>query len=215
MTYILTTLAAVILIALYKFFPRKKIFVYFCLLLVIIFSISAFVNSRQVKEEKISQEQIFAIQTQQKIFSDWYAAYQKDIDKLDRNWQLFYDIVETLRTAEVYEQVTYEQLTELENEVVAEQIKIHNLEPPPELEDDCKIILSEVIHKTQIYSDAQAKTVSAVKTIANPETVKDLGEMNKKIKDITIREIPAGLFTAQEISAIRDKLVLPEEFSNF
>ena len=211
MFYILSIVAAIILAVLYKFFPRKKIFVYFCLLLVIVFSISALVNSRQAETEKISQEQIFLLQQQQKIFSDWYASYQKDIDKLDRNWQLYYDIVETLRTAEVYEQVTFEQLTDLENDVVDEQIKIHNLQPPPELEEDCRIILSEVIRKTQVYSDAQAKTVTAVKAVANPETVKDLGEMNKKIKDITIREVPAGLFTAQEISAIRDKLVLPED----
>ncbi len=211
MFYILSIIAAIILVALYKFFPRKKIFVYFCLFLAVIFAISAFVNSRQAEEEKISQEQIFAIQQQQKIFSDWYASYQKDIDRLDRNWQLYYDIVETLKTAEIYEQITYEQLTDLESEVIDEQIKIHNLQPPPELEEDCRIILSEVIRKTQIYSDAQAKTVTSVKSVANPEIVKDLGEMNKKIKDITIREIPAGLFTAREISAIRDKLVLPED----
>jgi len=211
MFYILSTVAAIILAVLYRFFPRKKIFVYFCLLLVIIFSISAFVNSRQVTEEKITQEQIFAIQSQQKIFGDWYANYQKDIDRLDRNWQVFYDIVETLKTAEVYEEITFEQLQELESEVIDEQIKIHNLQPPPELEEDCRIILAELIRKTQIYSDAQAKTVSAVKEIANPKTVKDLAEMNKQIKKITLREVPAGLFTAAEISAIRDKLTLPEE----
>ena len=211
MFYILSVIAAIVLAVLYRFFPRKKVFVYFCLLLVIIFSISAFVNSRQVTQEKISQEQLFAIQTQQKIFGDWYANYQKDIDRLDRNWQVFYDIVETLKTSEVYEEITFEQLQELEKEVIDEQIKIHNLQPPPELEEDCRIILSELIRKTQIYSDAQAKTVSAVKEIANPATAKDLAEMNKKIKDVTLREVPAGLFTAQEISAIRDKLTLPEE----
>ena len=211
MTYILAVVAAIILAILYKFFPRKKIFVYFCLLLAIIFSISAFVNSRQNLQEKITREQIFAIQNQQKIFGDWYAEYQKDIDALDRNWQVFFDITETLRTAEIYEEITYDQLKELESEVIAEQIKIHNLQAPPELEEDCRIILSEIIRKTQIYSDAQAKTVSAVKEIANPETVKDLVEMNKKIKDATIREVPTGLFTAQEILAIREKLTLPEE----
>jgi len=211
MFYILSVIAAIILAVLYRFFPRKKIFVYFCLLLVIVFSISAFINSRQVTQEKITQEQIFAIQSQQKIFGDWYADYQKDIDKLDRNWQVFYDIVETLKTAEVYEEITFEQLKELEKEVVAEQIKIHNLEPPPELEEDCRIILAEMIRKTQIYADAQVKTVSTVKAVANPETVKDLAEMNKQIKNITLREVPAGLFTAAEISQIRDKLTLPEE----
>ena len=211
MFYILSVVAVIILAILYRFFPRKKIFVYFCLLLLTVFSISAFVNSRQISQEKITQEQIFAIQSQQKIFGDWYAEYQKDIDTLDRNWQVFYDIVETLRTAEVYEEITYDQLKELESEVISEQIKIHNLQAPLELEEDCRIVLSTLIRKTQIYSDAQAKTVTAVKEIANPETVKDLAEMNKKIKDVTIREVPTGLFTAQEISAIRDKLLLPEE----
>lgn len=211
MFYILSIIAAIVLAVLYRFFPRKKIFVYFCLLLVIIFSISAFINSRQVADEKITQEQIFAIQSQQKIFGDWYADYQKDIDRLDRNWQVFYDIVETLKTSEIYEEITFEQLKELESEVVAEQIKIYNLEPPPELEEDCRIILAEIISKTQIYADAQVKTVKAVTAVANPETVKDLAEMNRQIKNITLREVPAGLFTAAEISAIRDKLTLPEE----
>ena len=211
MIYFLIVISAIILAVLYRFFPRKKVFVYFCILLLMIFSISAFWNNRQVEKEKISREQIELMQKQEKIFIDWYADYQKNIDALDRNWQSYYDIAETLKTSEIYEEITYEQILELESEVIAEQIKIHNLQVPVELEDDCKIILSEVIRKTQNYSDAQAKVVTSLKQISNPETVKDLPDLNKKIKDITIRESPAGLFTAAEISAIRDKLIVPEE----
>ena len=211
MIYFLIVISAIILAVLYRFFPRKKVFVYFCILLLMIFSISAFWNNRQVEKEKISREQIELMQKQEKIFIDWYADYQKNIDALDRNWQSYYDIAETLKTSEIYEEITYEQILELESEVIAEQIKIHNLQVPAELEDDCKIILSEVIRKTQNYSDAQAKVVTSLKQISNPETVKDLPDLNKKIKDITIREIPTGLFTAAEISQIRDKLSLPED----
>ena len=210
MIYILSIIAAIVLFILYKFFPKKKIFVYFCILLLLVFSISAFINSRKIAQEEITREQIEIMKRQEQIFIDWYAAYQKNIDRLDRNWQVYYDITETLKNAEVYEKITYNQLEDLENEVIDEQIKIHNLQPPPELEEDCKIILSEVIRKTQIYSDAQAKVVTSVKAAANPETAKDLAELNKKIKDITIREVPAGLFTAEEISQIREKISVPE-----
>ena len=211
MTYFILIIAAAALIVLYKFFPRKKVFAYFCVLLLIVFGISAFISTRQAEQEKISREQIEAIRQEQQIFIDWYAAYQKNIERLDRNWQLYYDIVETLRTAEIYEQVTDEQISELEMSAIDEQIKIHNLNAPEELSEVNRIILNEVIHKTQIYSDAQVKTISALRTIVNPESIKNLPELNKKIKDLTIREVPAGLFTAKEISTLRENLIVPEE----
>ena len=161
----------------------------------------------------MTREQIAVIRFQQKIFGDWYADYQKNIDALDRNWQLYYQIVENLKTAEIYEYSTYEQLEDLKLSAVAEQLKIYNLEVPKEMNDENHILLSAVINKTKIYSDAQVKIISAVCAAANPEGVEDfdLQALNKKIKDITIRESPAGLFTATEISAIRDKLTVPGE----
>ena len=211
MIYLTWIIAAVTLFILYRFFPRKKFFVYFCILLLIVFGVSAFISTRQAEQEKISREQIEAIRHEQQIFIDWYAAYQKNIEQLDRNWQLYYDIVETLRTAEIYEQVTDEQISELLSDAIGEQIKIHNLAAPEELSEVNRILLSEVIHKTQIYSDAQVKTISALRTIVNPDSIKNLPELNKQIKDITIREVPAGLFTAKEISTLRENLIVPEE----
>ena len=161
----------------------------------------------------MTRDQIESIRYQQKIFGDWYAAYQKNIDALDRNWQLYYQIAETLKTAEIYEYSTYEQLKELEVAAIDEQMKIYNLEVPRELDDESHILLSSVINKTKIYSDAQVKIISSVCVAANPEGAEDfdLAALNRKIKDITLRESPAGLFTATEISAIRDKLVVPGE----
>ena len=210
MEYFIFFIACASLVLLYKFVPNKKIFSYFCILLCAIFAVSAYINNNS-SQEKISREQIELIQQQQQIFSDWYADYQKDIDRLDRNWQIYFDFVETLKNAEIYERTAYEQISDLEVEVIDEQIKIHNLQVPPELDEDCKIILHELIRKTQNYSDAQAKVVTAVKNLANPETVKDLNDLRQKIKNITVREVPEGLFTAEEISEIRDKLIIPEE----
>ena len=213
MTYIFFAVAAVIMILLYRFLPNRKIFIYFCVLMIFVFGASAFFQYKLSQEQMITREQIEEIRAQQQIFADWYAAYQKDIEQLDRNWQLYYQIVETLKTAEIYEYATYEQLKELEWAAIDEQVKIYKLNVPPELDAESHELLSQVIQKTKIYADAQVKVISAVCTAANPEGVEnfDLQALNKKIKDITIRESPAGLFTATEISTIRDKLVVPGE----
>lgn len=211
MEYLLCIVATAILIALYKFFPNKKIFSYFCIFLCMVFAMSAYINNRHAEKIEVSHEQIETIRNQQKIFSDWYADYQKNIDGLDRIWQIYFDFTDTLKTAKIYEQKDFLQISELEIEAIDEQIKIHNLKVPEKLDDDCKKILSEVIRKTQIYSDAQVKTISAVKNISNPDSVKSLEDLNKKIKNITIRESPTGLFTANEILQIREILTVPEE----
>lgn len=213
MVYVLFVIATVALVLLYKFFPTKKIFAGFCVLLIIIFGVSSFIQHRKAEQEIITREQIEIIREQQRVFGEWYANYQKDIEQLDRNWQLYYNIVNTLKTAEIYEYTTYEQLKELEWMAIDEQVQVYNLEVPRELDDECHILLSSVINKTKIYSDAQVKVITLVCALANPEGVEDfnLADLNNKIKNITIRESPVGLFTATEISAIRDKLTVPEE----
>ncbi|MBR6012219.1 MAG: hypothetical protein IK062_00375 [Selenomonadaceae bacterium] len=213
MIYILSIIGVLILAALYRFFPNKKIFTYFCFLLIIVFCVSAFIQYKTSEQRIMTREQIEEIRLQQNIFGNWYAEYQKDIDALDRNWQLYYQIVESLKTAEIYEYSTYEQLQDLKLSAVDEQLKIYDLEVPKELDDECHILLAEVIKKTKIYSDAQVKIISAVCSAANPDNSEnfDLQVLNKFIKEITIRESPAGLFTAKEISEIRDRLTVPGE----
>lgn len=213
MSYIISIIGVVVLATLYKFFPNKKIFTYFCVLLIFVFCASAFIQHKNSEQRIMTREQIEIIRHQQRIFGDWYADYQKNIDELDRNWQLYYQIVETLKTAEIYEYSTYEQLEELKLAAIDEQMKIYNLEVPRELDDESHILLATVINKTKIYSDAQVKIISAVCAAANPDGVEDfdLAALNRRIKDITIRESPAGLFTAKEISAMRDKLIVPGE----
>lgn len=208
MLYIILILAAAALIALYKFLPNRKIFICFCATLVIVFCISAFIQMQTNRQEVITRAQMEDIREQQKIFGEWYAAYQKDIDHLDRNWQLYHSIIETLKTTEIYEYSTYEQLLELEEDALEEQKKIHALKVPDNLNSDSAILLNEIIRKTRLYVDAQTKTISASRIAADPENFKDLEKLNKIIKDIVIRESPAGLFTASEVAAIRESLTV-------
>ncbi len=211
MIYLLPAIAAAALLALYKFLPNRRIFMHFCGALVIVFCISAFVQGQIFQQEVISRAQIEDIREQQKIFGDWYAAYQKDIDHLDRNWQLYHSIVEKLKAAEIYELSTYEQLADLESDALAEQKHIHALSVPYGLDENCRAFMLEIIQKTNAYVDAQTKTISAARAAANPDNFINLNVLNRKIKDITIRESPEGLFTAAEISAIREILTVPGE----
>ena len=211
MSYLILMAAAVSLIALYKFLPNRRIFIYFCTMLWIIFLISAFIQSQRNESETVSRAQIEEIRRQQEIFGDWYAAYQKEIDHMDRNWQLYHSIIGNLKTAEIYELSTYEQFTELELDALDEQKNIHALKVPAGLNGKYAELILEIIKKTQAYVDAQTKTISATRIEADPVHFKDLKVLNRTIKDIIIREAPVGLFTATEIAAIREMLVVPGE----
>ena len=211
MIYIILIAGIAALIALYRFMPNKKVFICFCATLIIVFCGSAFIQMRYSEEEVISRAQIEDIREQQQIFVDWYAAYQRDIDHLDRNWQLYHSIIKGLKTAEIYELSTYEQLSELEADALEEQAKIHALKVPEDLDLESAALLSEIIKKTQNYVDAQTKTISSTRMAADPAKFLDLKNLNRIIKDLIIRESPAGLYTATEIAAIREMLVVPGE----
>ena len=147
------------------------------------------------------------MQERQKIFGEWYAAYQKDIDRLDRNWQSYHNILDGLKATDAQSfnaEATYLRLRDLEQESVDEQVKIYMLTAPPKLDAENRALVEAVISKTQRYVDAQTQTISKSATAAYPPV--ELDTLRLRLRDIMIRESPEGLFTAQEISAIRSAL---------
>lgn len=208
---VLVVIGAAILFALYKFLPDKKIFAGVCVAGLFVFGVSAFVHHMNMKTAEEIREQQAQLHKMRAAFVAWYANYQKDIDRLDRNWQLYHSIVENLKSAEVYEYSTYEQLDELSRDAIDEQIHIHNLTVPPELDEESAELLESVLQKTRAYSDAQTKVITTVKDAANPESVTDLNALNAKIRDVTLRESPEILFTSSEIAEIRDRLTAEEQ----
>ena len=207
MIYALLIAAVVAFAVLYKFSPTRKSFLIICTLLLIVFSGSALIHGRQVRQEKITQAQLEDLLERQKIFGDWYAAYQKDIDSLDRNWQSYHNILDGLKTTDAQNfnaEAIYLRLKELENESLDEQLKIHQLSPPQGLDKENRDVVNVVIKKTQRYVDAQTRTISLSAQAATPPV--ELENLKARLYDIMIRESPEGLFTAQEISAIRAAL---------
>ena len=144
---------------------------------------------------------------QQKIFGDWYASYQKDINRLDRNWQSYHNIIDGLKNIDAQSfnaEATHARLIDLEQEALDEQIKIYMLTAPQGLGNENRALVEAVILKTQRYVDAQTRTISLSEEAAVPPV--DFETLKFKLHDIMIRESPEGLFTAQEISAIRAAL---------
>lgn len=210
MIYILLTISAVLsLVVLYKILPTRKIFMVICIILLVVFSASALIHGRQFQQEQITRERREELLQRQKIFIEWYASYQKDIDRLDRNWQLYHNILEDLRTVDAENfnaEAFYLRLKELEQESIDEQLKIHMLTAPENIGHDNTQLVESIIKKTQRYVDAQTQVISMSAVAANPANPKELDALKLRLNDIMIRESPEGLFTAQEISAIRDAL---------
>ena len=209
MIYLLLVAAIVSLIVLYKFLPTRKIFLLICTILIVVFGASAFIHGRQIQREQITREQMEALLERQKIFSEWYADYQKDIDRLDRNWQLYHNILDDLQATDAQSfnaEALYLRLKELEREAIDEQVKIHMLTAPQGLGRDNRELVEALIRKTQRYVDAQTQTITMSVAVTNPAAPKDLDALKRRLHDIMIRESPEGLFIAQEISAIRSAL---------
>ena len=206
MIYLLLIAAVVTLALLYKFAPSRKIFMIICAGLLAVFVASIFVSEHN-RQEKLSRTQIEELLERQKIFGDWYAAYQKDIDSLDRNWQSYHNIIDGLKTVDAQNfnaEAFHMRLFDLEQESIEEQLKIHMLAAPSGLDEESRELVELVIRKTQKYVDAQTKTISLSAKAAVPPV--ELENLKLKLRDIMIRESPEGLFTAQEISAIRSTL---------
>lgn len=206
MIYAFLIAATIALALLYKFLPTRKTFLIVCAFLVAVFGVSFFIR-QQIRQEEISQVRLEELQMRQKIFGEWYAAYQKDIERLDRNWQLYHNIIDGLKTMDEQSfnaEAVHTRLKDLEQESIDEQLKIYTLYAPPNLDEENRALVEAVIKKTQHYVDAQTRAISLSKTAANPPV--DLETLRLKLHDIMIRESPEGLFTAQEISAIRSAL---------
>ena len=207
MIYLLTIAAAVALVLLYRFLPTRKNFAVICAVIVVVFGTSAFINSQRERREEISRAQQEELQARQKIFADWYASYQRDIDRLDRNWQTYHNIVDGLESVDADSfnaEAVYLRLRELEQESLDEQIKIYGLSAPQLLDEQSRTNVEEIIRKTKDYADAQTRTISL--SVGAAQNSPELDALKLKLHDIMIRESPEGLFIAQEVSAIRDVL---------
>ena len=170
-------------------------------------------NQRQADEVAMSREEIARLAEQQKLFSDWYNLYQRDIDDLSHNWQRYHHTIEAFKEDNISLSSCHERLSELAEEEGKLVERINARKIPDNLDPFLAEETRQLNAKTLAYAAAQYRAIALSRAAADPQSVRSdiQAEQSRLIQEIMIKESPAGLFTAQEVYAIREYLAMPED----
>ncbi|MBO6209783.1 MAG: hypothetical protein J6N99_03730 [Schwartzia sp.] len=196
----------VLLFLVQRFFPRRGIFAIFCLVL-----LGAGVVLFMTQEEKtapMTAAERDHISEQQGMVVDWYTEYQGLIDQMDHNWQQYHRILSDFDADVIDLTTAWERLDELDGAALSTLDALMRMEPPLALDDENYDLVTTIILKARAYATEQRQTIRHTADVANPE--KQLTEVqeeqSRRLRDVMRSEAPAGLFTAKEISALRDNV---------
>lgn len=212
--YVIGIAALFLLLLLYRYLQNKKIFACFCLTLLTAGLVAChYWPAPETVHAPISEEERYEMQQQQQIFTTWYAQYQQDLAELDRNWQWYHQIIESFKSDNISIQTCFLRLKQLDQDSANLRDRIAQHQPPLALNDGCYDLLAEVVKKTNAYAEAQYRTIALTRAAADPANLKtdDQAGQSRMLQTIMIREAPVGLYTAKEITAIRQYLDIPEE----
>ena len=212
MKYLLVALVLLVLLLLYRWIPNRKIWALFSLTLLLTGG-AAFWSFPPPPEPAMTAEEKAEIHQQQEIFSSWYEKHKKNIGQLDYNWQQYHNILESFKEGDIDIQTVYVRLTQLTEDAKRTRDAVDSLVPPLALTNANYDLVSSIRQKTLAYAEAQQQAISRTKNAADPAgllTGKPK-EQSRILEDTMIRESPSGLFTAEEVSALRDNLTIPPE----
>ncbi|MCR5176751.1 MAG: hypothetical protein K6C05_07840 [Anaerovibrio sp.] len=152
------------------------------------------------------------ITAQQQAFGQWYNIYKKKTDTMDYYWVLYHKTMKDFRTGKISLNEAYLQFSQLESDAVALHNEIFQLAPPISLDDDNYNLTIALMEKTKAYSAAQLQTIRTAKMTADPEKMPDIShdEQVRYLNDTMLLNAPDMLFTANEITALRENLTIPE-----
>ena len=189
-----------------RFFPRRGIFAIFCM--VLLGAGAVLFWTQEEKAAPMTDAERMHIIEQQDMVVDWYAEYQGLIDQMDYNWQQYHRILSDFDADVIDLTTAWERLDELDGAALATLDTLSRMEPPLALDDENYDLVTSIILKARAYAGAQRQTIRHTADVADPE--KQLTEVqeeqSRRLRDVMRSEAPAGLFTAKEISALRDNV---------
>ncbi len=196
----------VLLFLVQRFFPRRGIFAIFC---AVLFCAGAVLfRTQEEKAAPMTEAERMHVVEQQGMVVDWYTEYQGLIDQMDHNWQQYHRILSDFDADVIDLTTAWERLDELDGAALATLDKLLRMEPPLALDDENYDLVTAIILKARAYAGAQRQTIRHTADVADPE--KQLTEVqeeqSRRLRDVMRSEAPAGLFTAKEISALRDNV---------
>jgi septal ring factor EnvC (AmiA/AmiB activator) len=196
----------------WRYFPKRKIFVLFCLILAGagFFLVTA---HRQAPKPAISEEAKYTILQQQKIFTDWYTDYKKNIDHISHYWQRYHSIMQSFKQDDISIQTVYTRLQRLQEESGDLKNKLSQLEPPPGLNDENYALTAKIIQKTRDYVNREQEVIAKTKDAADPAKLKtnDQPEQVRQLDRVMILYSPVNLNIADEISQLNANFSIPDE----
>lgn len=189
-----------------RFFPRRGIFAIFCL--VLLGAGVVFFMTQEEKTAPMTAAERDHISEQQGMVVDWYTEYQGLIDQMDHNWQQYHRILSDFDADVIDLTTAWERLDELDGAALSTLDALMRMEPPLALDDENYDLVTTIILKARAYATEQRQTIRHTADVADPE--KQLTEVqeeqSRRLRDVMRSEAPAGLFTAKEISALRDNV---------
>lgn len=206
-----------ILFLLYRQIKNTKAFFAIAVMLSLSLVAATIMQHKGGDEHRISEAERNAKIEQQQLFAEWYAAYQKDIDQLSRNWQWYHHIIESFKEDSISREICYERLSRLADDERELTERINSREIPSALDDFLSERIKSIMAKTQAYGAAQYRTIALSRAAADPLNVRsdEQAEQSRDIQEIMIRESPPGLFIADEIYAVREYLTIPDDGEYF
>lgn len=218
--YILGAVALVLLVVLYRKSRSRKAFYGFTATIALAGALAFFLFPAPKAADPPAS---YARAEEQQIFSRWYAEYQREMIELDQNWQLYHQILASYQEGETSLESVYLRLAQLEENETALIVRIEGNKIPLELSSYPYDLSASIQQKTLDYARAQCLTITLTKQAADPQkerleekpqngTAGDAEEsIRARLESIMLKNSPAALFTAEETTALRSFLALPEE----
>ena len=188
-----------------RFFPKKKIFAIFCAILI---GIGGFLAvGRHERPNPAAADRTHAAK-QQMLVAEWHEEYQRLIVEMDRNWQQYHRILSDFDKDAISLAVTHERLKELSDASRLTLEKVEKMSPPLELDDENYDLMTAIMEKTRLYAEAQQITIRHTANVADPMLQLSAAQedQSRRLRDVMRSESPAGLFTAKELSALKENV---------
>lgn len=184
---------------------KKKNFIVIGVVFALVFAFVGYRFFRPAPKPIITKEMRIEREFQRNMAASWYEVHQKNIDRLDRNFRSLNDIMEGIREEKLSPEEANERLVILEENAQNTLSSVRNNLPDTKLSDAYYDLLVSIREKTIRYAE------SAYYAIAKIRIEKANNAPYEVLDNIRVRDIPAGLFVANEVVTLRESLEVKEE----
>lgn len=153
----------------------------------------------------VTEEMRIEREFQRNLVASWYEVHQKNIDQLDRNFRSFQDIFEAMREGKLSYEEAHTKLLDLEENSRNTLSNIRNNVPDTKLSDNYYDIIAAIREKTVRYAEAAYHVIGKVRVALENNADYDT------LDNIRVRDIPTGLFVANEVVTLRESLEVKDE----